>query len=455
MDKLGETISYFKENAGYNRLLNGMKEKYISLGKITGNVIINKPSIQEKQALSGLMKKDYSRNMSISINLLKLQQRIDESKFSGVQLQDILNSYFCQGILTKKEELQNKKDELENFFEKILRKNENTYMYGILAQSMENKNSLYQTIKRYYKENKEETEKEFITACQGINYIRNARIKEKIRIPVFATEIASNPHKFDKKTLCGKLFIQLLCYINNQQYPRNSEELAELYYNNGLLVDDVSNMVLCKNLVGYKQVSKAKKENSAIEIAYKENSSIETKYEVHQGLDGFYKYNEPVYLTLYNLSNISSIRRGKYNKVLITENPAVFMEIIKQSELKDFPLICTYGQVKLAGIMLMDLLVAEKYQLYYSGDLDPEGIQIADKLKQRYNESLTFIGFDKRTYYRNISEVEISQSRLQKLKNIKSLELNEVCEEIQKVKKAGYEEKNINHIVEYLLDSQQ
>lgn len=432
-EKLNEIIYFFKENAGYKRLLKGIKEKYISLGEIKGNVVINKPSIEEKQALSGLMKKDYSRNLSISINLKKLQQRIDDSKFSGIYLLDILNNYFEEDILTRKEVLKNKNDELEIFLQEILKENENTFIYDVLIKSKENKDNLYQVIKRFYKENKDIIKKELINACKGINYLQNKRIEEKIRIPVFATKIASNPHEFDKKTLCGKIFIQLLCYINNVQYPKNNEELAELYYNNNLLIDDVSNMVLYKNLVGIRKVEE------------------ESRYEIHQGMKGFFNYSEPIYLTLYNLSNIKYIEEGKYNKVLITENPAVFMEIMKNSRLKDFPLICGYGQVKLACIMLMDLLLENNYQLYYSGDLDPEGILIADKLKQKYKEKLTLIGFNKETYFKNISEVEVGNSRLQKLKSIKSMELKEICNEIQKTKKASYEEKNINSIIEYLL----
>lgn len=433
--ELNEAIKFFKENDGYKRLLKGIKQKYISLGEIKGNVIINKPSIDEKQALSGLMKKDYSRNTSISINLAKLQQRLSESRFSGVQLHDILNNYFCEEILTKKEEIQNKNDEFEAFWKEILSENEGTYIYDILLKSKENKDSFYQNIKRYYKANKETIKNEVINTCKGINFLQNQARKEKIRIPVFSAKITSNPHEFDRKNLCGKLFIQLLCYIDKVKYPKNNEELAELYYNNDLLIDDVSNMVLCKNIVGFKNCH--------------ETNKGETIYEEHKGLVGFDNYNEPVYLTLYNLSNISDIKEGKYNKVLITENPAVFMEILTNNKLKDFPLICTYGQVKLAGIMLMDLLIENNFQLYYSGDLDPEGIQIADKLKQRYKEKLTFIGFDKQTYYKNISESIISESRLKKLKCIKSIELKEICDEMKKIKKASYEEKNISYIFDF------
>ena len=181
--------------------------------------------------------------------------------------------------------------------------------------------------------------------------------KQKIRIPVFASNTINNPHGYDKKNLCGKIFIMLLSFINNIPIPKNSEELSELYYQNNLLVDDISNMVLCRNILGDRK-----------------DSNLE-----HEGLKGFGKYQEPIYLTIYNLSNISKLEENNcYQKVLITENPAVFMEIVEKCRRKDFPLVCTYGQVKLAGIILLDLLVEAGFQLYYSGDIDPEGIQIAD-----------------------------------------------------------------------------
>ena len=96
-----EMAEYFKNEQAYKRLLNGIKSKYINLGEIKGNVIIKNLDKAEAQALSGLMKKDYSKNKSISINLAILQKRIDESKFSGAQLKDIIFEYFKEEITKK------------------------------------------------------------------------------------------------------------------------------------------------------------------------------------------------------------------------------------------------------------------------------------------------------------------------------------------------------------------
>ena len=429
MNKLEQASAYFKENQGYTRLFKGIKSKYISLGQIKGNVIISNPTEIEKQAISGLMKKDYSKNKTISINLKKMQQMLDESRFSGVDLKDILNQYFKEEISTKKENALKYEIDLKNFFESILEKNRNTYVYKYLEEIIDCKNEIYENLKMYYNREKDILQKELINACKGINNLP----KQKTRIPVFASDITSNPHGFDKKSLCGKIFIMLLCYINDVQRPKNSEELSELLFNNNLLIDDVSNMVLCKNITAFTKVE-----------------MIE-KAEEHEGWKGFNQYTEPIFLTLYNLSNIDTVKVGKgYKNVVVTENPAVFMAVKEKCKFTDFPLVCTYGQVRLSGIILLNLLIESGLKIYYSGDLDPEGIQIADKLKTRFKDNIEFLGFDVNTYYQNMSDIKLNDTRLSKLDGIKSLELQELCKKIKENRKVAYEEKNIEGIIEFI-----
>lgn len=427
---------YFKTKAEYKRLLKGIKNKYISLGEIKGNVIINSPDELEKQALSGLMKKDYSKNKSISVNLKTLQQRIDNSKFSGADLKEILYEYFSEDIMTKKENKGQYEIDIAEFFEGILTLNVNTKVYEYLKDIITTKNVVYQKLKKYYNKDKNELKIALLNACNGINNLP----KERTRIPVFASKVIGNPHAFDKSSLCGKIFIMLICYIKNINIPQSTKELAEVYYDNNLLIDDVSNMILCRNIIGFTKGEQ-----------FCEYGQMCTRYKQHLGLRGFAEYNEPIYLNLYNLSNIGFLTKyDEYDKVVVVENPAVFMAIGEKCKKKDFPVVCTYGQVKLSGLMLLDMLVEQKYTIYYSGDIDPEGIGIADKLKSRYKENLHFFGFDVDTYKKNLSDVEISQSRLKKLDKIKSNYLQEVCKELKLQKKVSYEEKNIDAIIEFI-----
>ena len=258
-------------------------------------------------------------------------------------------------------------------------------------------------IKKQYNKEKETIRKSIIDACLCINNLP----KKTIRIPVFASQMLSNPHGLDKKCSCGKIFIILLCYTENISYPKDSEELSELYYRHNLLIDDISSIVLCKNINAFSEEKLTEREK----ILYGKETTIR-KYVQHEGWKGFNSKNEPIFVTLYNLEKVAYINKSENMSVMIVENPAVFMGITEKCKIKNFPLICTYGQVKIAGLVLLNLLVQAGYKLYYSGDLDPEGIQIADKLKRRYKDNMTLVGFDKETYEKYNKIISIVKENL-------------------------------------------
>lgn len=97
------------------------------------------------------------------------------------------------------------------------------------------------------------------------------------------------------------------------------------------------------------------------------------------------------------------------------------------------------------------MLVDSKIQLYYSGDFDPEGMQIADKLKQRYKENIVLWHYDEHDYRKCISNKTISERRLMMLRNIKDLKLIQVSQRIEQEKRSGYQEKLIDVYKEDIL----
>ncbi len=107
-----------------------------------------------------------------------------------------------------------------------------------------------------------------------------------------------------------------------------------------------------------------------------------------------------------------------------------------------FPNTCVY--------LLLDKLIKSGCKLYYNGDFDPEGLLIADKLKEKYQNNLELICYDEENYYRCKSNQTISTARLKKLSNIKAPELLEIKEKILQNKCAGYQENNKEHLVAIL-----
>ena len=177
-------------------------------------------------------------------------------------------------------------------------------------------------------------------------------------------------------------------------------------------------MVLCKNIIGYKGERE------------------------HSGWRGFFDNNEAIQVTLDNLSKIDNVK-VRCDYAIVVENPAVFMLIAEKLSDKNVSLVCTYGQVKLSGIVLLNMLTKVCNKIYYSGYSDPEGIQIADKIKQRFKHKVCLIGFDVDTYYKALSDVTVSSERLKKLEHIQSPELLKLSSVLLKEKRVAYEEMKV------------
>lgn len=137
-----EAVAYFKEHE-YKRVFKKMREKYESYGKCEGNIVLDKPSKNEKQDLSGFMKKDYEKNKTITISLKRFEERLQETKFAGLSLHEILEQYFEEKISGKKEERELRQKEEDVFFEKILLEQKGTYVENILEKIIKEKNTIY------------------------------------------------------------------------------------------------------------------------------------------------------------------------------------------------------------------------------------------------------------------------------------------------------------------------
>ena len=73
------------------------------------------------------------------------------------------------------------------------------------------------------------------------------------------------------------------------------------------------------------------------------------------------------------------------DEIYIVENPSVFAVLCGKEKEKNTrrAYMCMNGQPRLAGLMVLELLAKSGTRVYYAGDLDPEGILIAQKLYRR------------------------------------------------------------------------
>ena len=428
--KLTECISYFNERKVYKKLFLKVREKYISLGHFGGSVQLYGLDQEERKQLGGFFQKDFLRTKSVTVSAAAMEKALANSRFAGLKWEDILRCYFGEELVGKKEQKMQESLQREQFFAQIIESEPQNPGSAWLKNILQKQGDGYLLLMKQYREHSGyllENLKMLMHAIPKLPFLtaEDGKLSYEL-LAVFAAETTGNPHFFDAGALGEQLLILFLkAHIKNYVGLTSfrSEEKALLFFKAGLLKDDLSNNTLAYGISG-----------------------IDKEGVQHNGMAGFLERREPVLLTLMTLGKLKLVKPqiGKY--VYIVENPAVFSKLITTCPQKS--VLCGNGQIRLATLVLMDLF-HEETQFYYAGDFDPEGLQIAQKLKERYGDRLKFWRYSGELYERYQSNVEISEERLKKLEKIHVEELQDIKQAMLRQKKATYQEAMLK---EYLRD---
>ena len=150
-------------------------------------------------------------------------------------------------------------------------------------------------------------------------------------------------------------------------------------------------------------------------------------------------------IPMRELLRVNRVRPSRGDAVWIVENSGVFSSLL--DDVPDAPIVCTHGQFKLAAYRLLDMLVASGCRLKYAGDSDPEGLQMAARLKERYGDKLDYWCMDLESYVASDPSVMLAEERLVKLDRVVDSELQNVVDEMRQVKRAGYQEALVEKMV--------
>ncbi|WLR57673.1 DUF2399 domain-containing protein [Mesobacillus subterraneus] len=253
------------------------------------------------------------------------------------------------------------------------------------------------------------------------------------RLPFFAQRTTGNPHYFDISESGGRLLLHLLTVNKKTRedpeylFPKSTEEINDILAEYGLLRDDLWNFVTVQGMIAYYQG----------EIHPVWNAAVHTRT----------VWNVP----MKELARLETIQPASGQMVWIVENSSVASTIM--DAVPDATVVCTHGQLRAASWRLLDRLVEEECTLFYSGDLDPEGVQIADRLKKRYQEKLVLWRMDPLAYESSLSNEDIA-GRISKLDGVSSQELVDLVKMMCMKKKAGYQEALVDKLIEDIKQAQ-
>lgn len=415
---LSECISYLRARPVFDRVLRQVREKMLSLGHVGGTVILRGWTEEERDHLEGFFQKNLHGKKQLTISAALLDRALAESRFSSLSWDEILKAYFDEPLIGKKEQREKEETDRNSFFSQYADPAGDAgagFLAKILSEDGEGRRLLYGQYRNDRKLLRRRLEV-FLCACKNLP----SEFQSAQALPVFAAKVSGDPHYFDEGTAAVKLlqlFIRERYGLIRQAAYSDTEWKARILYRAGILKDDLSNTVLIYGIRAFLRDGG-----------------------VHAGIEGFYRMKEPMQCTLQTLYRLERVS-GEAD-VYAVENPAVFAELISRYPEKTF--VCTNGQLRLSVFIFFDLL-SRKSRLHYAGDFDPEGLGIAQRLKDRYADQLILWEYKPEHYLRAckkeyVPEEGISPERMKKMEKLKEPELLKIAELIRKNGKAVYQE---------------
>lgn len=414
-----EFCQYLSDNE-FSEFMQLWKKQYEKYGTCKGSIdlVLNDSN---RECISGLMGKDYYGVDCVHITFRQLQKAMLNTKYENCDFNEVLKMYFNQRVLTNKYRQEQEQMRVQNIFKQFFKQEGKSQQW--IYNTYTNRDSVYIRIVQASKENEQKCINTVCVVMKALNHLPMWKNKKE-NISIFASYHTKNPHAFDKNTFAYYLMMHGIVYFLKVDFPKTNLEQNEILYRAGLYQDGISN---------YCSVARLQ--------AFNENN------QPHLGWAGFYDSYEALNVNMDNLLHIHFITCC--DRVYIVENPSVFQALlkkIKKEKIEKIGLVCTNGQLNYSAYLLLDILVNSNVEIYYSGDMDPEGLLIADKIKQRY-PSIKLWCYDVRQYEISKSKEQATDQRMHMLDALKDEALIRIGKCISENKnRVGYQE---NMIEEY------
>ncbi|GAB6431080.1 TIGR02679 domain-containing protein [Bacillus luti] len=420
---MNDPIRVFKEDIAFQKLFSLFKEKYCSLGRVGGNVSLQTFSEGELESISGFLGQPSEKlRQKGSVPMLTFEKELSNTGFAEYTLVQLLEAVLGETIRTKKEQSETEEASEKSFFETL---EQAIPIASEWLQHIQGKSPDTRWIWSLYRQNKEELLEKILIVSKAFASL--PKKNESERLPFFSQRTTGNPHYFDQHEPAGKLLLhrmyvdQLIKGKTEANMPKSTEELNDVLSDYGILRDDLWNFVTCQGIIASYQ--------DEVHPVWK--AAVQTKTVMN--------------VPMKELMKVDRIWPNIGMDVWVVENSSVCSTIM--DAVPNAAIVCTHGQLRTASWRLLDFLFQSNCTLHYSGDLDPEGILIAEKLKKRYNEKVVLWRMNKEAYEMSVSDEDIS-GRLSKLDGATSPEWGELTSLMREVKKAGYQEAIVSLLIE-------
>lgn len=420
----------FFTQAGLSRLLAKVREKYIEVGQVGGQIILQESTPGERREIASFLGKPPYAHSSLKVKLVDLEKTLKHS--FDCTLPELLSAFFPDQPLVTRQAKRSAHALHQADFRAMVLSIATTLPEGSrgrywLEHGLHGQEWLFARYKNAPLEEQERQLEVVRYVASALDQLPKAGAPE--RLALFAQRTSGDPHALDAARAAGRLFLLALNDLENGRQVDSSpsstpvqdraQELR-LYSGAGLLVDMISSNVAICNLAA---------------AIYPDGTPDPLLQAAGQRV------------LLVPLRQLIEWKRlvPASEDVYVFENPQVFEEVAASAGVGQAlsTLVCTSGWPSAAALMLLDKLLEDSpgNHLHYSGDFDLKGLQIATYLMARYPGRCQPWRFDPGSYEIAMQSggVQASTSELEMLNALPDV-FGPLVRMMQEKRKSAYQE---------------
>ncbi|GCF09564.1 TIGR02679 family protein [Dictyobacter arantiisoli] len=403
-----ERAATFFQQAALARLLELLRQKYVEQGQVGGQVVLTASTQVERRELASFLARPPSYTDNIKVRLRDIDTALQNSGFSCTLPEMLVAAFPAQELITRPQQRAARADQQAQFYQQLLAiqhaLSDTTRGASWLQQGSHGLPWLFARYKNSPSDEQQQQLKLIKSITEAINQLPTP--DQPMRLAIFAQSISGNPHYLDAPQPAGRLFLLALSDLYGQNMTaglQGREQELQLYQEANLLVDTISSSVAVFNLA------------SATYPAGTTDQLISAAGA------------RTLLLPLSQLTQWQTCRAAQPT-IFVLENPQVFEELVasllaeqasRQNSTHWPTIICTAGWPSFAAIKLIKMLVTntDSAHIYYNGDFDLKGLQIASYLLELHPQRSQLWQMDIQAYTSALQAggIQASASDLQKL----------------------------------------
>ena len=381
-----KAVTFFTQ-ANLHHLLAKLREKYIEIGRVGGQVLLENTTPGERREIASFLARPPYADSNLKIKLSDIEKALQHSFNCG--LPELLAAFFPDQPLVTHQARREAHAIHQADFRASLLSIASTLPEGSqgkywLQYGQHGQEWIFSRFKNSHADEQERQLKLVRYIANVLNQLPEPDVPE--RLALFAQRTCGDPHALDSNMAAGRLLLLALNDLaqgleasssQRTKTPQDREQELRLYKDAGLLVDTVSSSVAIFNLAN---------------ATYHNDTSDPLVQAAGKRV---------LLLPMRQLFEWKRLTPAS-TRIYMFENPQVFEEVIAALEsASSLPtLVCTSGWPSAAALRLLDQLLEESPDncLYYSGDFDLKGLQIATYLAARYQGRCHPWHFDATSY---------------------------------------------------------